>query len=150
MPGFGDADFFRSILENLHMAVYVIGRDGKILFWNAGAERITGYLRQDVIGHAFSDNFLGENDGSENNRSDATSPIFQVTKDGKPIQAQVSLRHKLGHRIPVHLWVFPICVAEGALIGAAETFEESIPLEDSDRRHDSYRSTAASTRRAAS
>jgi PAS domain-containing protein len=75
IPGFGDADFFRSILENLHMAVYVIGRDGKILFWNDGAERITGYLRQDVIGHAFSDNFLGENDGSESNTSDAPSPI---------------------------------------------------------------------------
>jgi diguanylate cyclase (GGDEF)-like protein/PAS domain S-box-containing protein len=136
MPGFGDADFFRSILENLHLAVYVIGRDGKILFWNDGAERITGYLRQDVIGHAFSDNFLGENDGNEGNVADAPSPISLVHRDGKSIQAQVSLRHKSGHRIPVQLWAFPIRDAQGVLIGAAEAFEESIPLEETDRRHD--------------
>ena len=65
MTGFSDSDLFRSILENLHMAVYVVGRDGKILFWNDGAERITGYLRQDVIGRVCSDNFLGEADGDE-------------------------------------------------------------------------------------
>ena len=42
-----DFDFFRSILEDLHLAVYVVDRGGKIVFWNDGAERITGYLRQD-------------------------------------------------------------------------------------------------------
>ena len=40
-----DFDFFRSILEDLHLAVYVVDRGGKIVFWNDGAERITGYLR---------------------------------------------------------------------------------------------------------
>ena len=58
-----DFDFFRSILDDFHLAVYVVDREGKILFWNDGAERITGYLRQDVIGRMYTDNFLGETDG---------------------------------------------------------------------------------------
>jgi diguanylate cyclase (GGDEF)-like protein/PAS domain S-box-containing protein len=134
MAGFADADFFRNILENLHMAVYVVGRDGKILFWNDGAERITGYLRQDVIGRVCGDNFLDKTDGDENDLSGPLAPIVAATRNGKPLQAQVSLRHKSGHRIPVQLWAFPIRNAQGAIVGAAETFEESVAVADWDRR----------------
>jgi PAS domain S-box-containing protein/diguanylate cyclase (GGDEF)-like protein len=134
MAGFGDPDFFRSILEKLHMAVYVVGCDGKIMFWNDGAERITGYLRQDVIGRVCGDNFLGETDGDENDVNERLAPIAAATRDGKPLQAQVSLRHKSGHRIPVQLWAFPIRNAQGLVVGAAETFEESIAVADWDRR----------------
>ena len=66
MARLSEIDFFRSILDNLHVAVYVVDREGKILFWNDGAERITGYLRQDVIGRLHTDNFLGETDGEDN------------------------------------------------------------------------------------
>jgi diguanylate cyclase (GGDEF)-like protein/PAS domain S-box-containing protein len=134
MAGFGDADFFRNILENLHMAIYVVGCDGKILFWNDGAERITGYLRQDVIGRVCGDNFLGETDGDENDAGGALAPIAAATRDGKPMQVQASLRHKSGHRVPVQLWAFPIRNAQGVIVGAAETFEESISVADWDRR----------------
>ncbi len=134
MAGSGDPDFFRTILENLHMAVYVVGRDGKILFWNDGAERITGYLRQDVIGRVCDDNFLEKTDGNENELTGPLAPIAAATRDGKPLQAQVSLRHKSGHRIPVQLWAFPIRNAQGVIVGAAETFEESVSVADWDRR----------------
>jgi PAS domain S-box-containing protein/diguanylate cyclase (GGDEF)-like protein len=134
MAGFGDPDFFRSILENLHMAVYVVGRDGRILFWNDGAERITGYLCQDVIGRVCGENFLGETDGGESDANGALTPIAAATRDRQPLQAQVSLRHKSGHRIPVQLWAFPIRNAQGVIVGAAETFEETISVADWDRR----------------
>jgi PAS domain S-box-containing protein len=59
MQGMAETEFFRTILETLHTGVYVIDRDAKIVFWNDGAERVTGYLRQDVIGRICDDNFLG-------------------------------------------------------------------------------------------
>ena len=130
----GDFDFFRSILENLHVAVYVVDRHAKILFWNDGAERITGYLRQDVIGRVHLDNFLGQTDGEDHDLSGSFAPTAVAMRDGKALQALVSLRHKSGHRIPVQLWAFPIRNAEGAIVGAAETFEESISVTDWDRR----------------
>ena len=134
MSDFTDPNLFRSVLEHLHMAVYVVGRDGKIVFWNDGAERITGYLRQDVIGRVCSDNFLGEADGDENELSGPFARVAAAPRDGKALQAQVSLRHKSGHRIPVQLWAFPIHNAQGVVVGAAETFEESIAVADWDRR----------------
>ncbi|MGA2429858.1 MAG: PAS domain S-box protein, partial [Candidatus Acidiferrum sp.] len=70
----GDFDFFRTVLENLQVAVYVVDRDAKILFWNDGAERITGYLRQDVIGRVHQDNFLGETDAQDNELTGPLAP----------------------------------------------------------------------------
>jgi PAS domain S-box-containing protein len=104
-----DFDFFRSILEDLHLAVYVVDRGGKIVFWNDGAQRITGYLRQDVIGRMDNDNLLGEADGNDNDLSGPCVPTAVAMREGKPIQAhRISLRHKSGHRVPVELWSFPV------------------------------------------
>jgi diguanylate cyclase (GGDEF)-like protein/PAS domain S-box-containing protein len=130
----GDFDYFRSILENLHVAVYVVDCYAKILFWNDGAERITGYLRQDVIGRVHHDNFLGETDGEDKELTGPFAPTAVAIRDGKALQAQISLRHKSGHRVPVQLWAFPIRNTEGAIVGAAESFEESVSVADWDRR----------------
>jgi diguanylate cyclase (GGDEF)-like protein/PAS domain S-box-containing protein len=135
MPTLVDADFFRSVLEGLHAGVYVVDRNGKTLFWNDGAERVTGYLRQDVVGRACGDNFLGEADSEARDLSGALAPVAVVIREGKPLEAHISLRHRSGHRIPVQLWAFPIRDAQGAIVGAVQTFEESVPVADFERRH---------------
>ena len=43
-------EIFRVILDSLQTGIYVVDRDRKIVFWNDGAERITGYHRHDVVG----------------------------------------------------------------------------------------------------
>jgi diguanylate cyclase (GGDEF)-like protein/PAS domain S-box-containing protein len=123
-----DFDFYRSILEDLHLAVYLVNRAGKIVFWNDGAERITGYLRQEVIGRTDNDNLLGETDGDDNDLSGPCAPTAVAMREGKAVQAhRISLRHKSGHRVPVELWSFPVR-------DAAETFDESVAISDWDRR----------------
>ena len=134
MPDLADPQIFRSILENLSMAVYVVARDGKILFWNDGAERITGYLRQDVIGRIYEENFLGELDGVESEQGGVRCPIFVASLDGKHVQTQVSLRHKSGHRVPVQLWAFPVRNSQGVIVGGAKTFQEDVAVADGNRR----------------
>jgi len=41
-------------------AVFLVGLDGHILCWNAGAERIFGFSSDDVIGQHFSRFFTPE------------------------------------------------------------------------------------------
>jgi diguanylate cyclase (GGDEF)-like protein/PAS domain S-box-containing protein len=135
MAGLGESELFQMVLEGLRTAVYVVDRDGRTLFWNDGAERITGHLRQDVVGRVCGDNFLGETDSNDKDLSDALAPIAAVIREGKPLEAQVSLRHKTGHRVPVQLWAFPIRNAKGSIVGAVESFEEVISISDWDRRH---------------
>jgi diguanylate cyclase (GGDEF)-like protein/PAS domain S-box-containing protein len=134
MPELADPQLFRSILENLNMAVYIVARDGKILFWNDGAERVTGYLRQDVLGRVYEENFLGELDGVEAEEGGARCPVFTASTYGKHVQTRASLRHKSGHRVPVQIWAFPIRNEQGAIVGAAQTFQEDVSVADWDRR----------------
>jgi diguanylate cyclase (GGDEF)-like protein/PAS domain S-box-containing protein len=135
MAGLCEAELFQTVLEGLRTAVYVVDREGRTLFWNDGAERITGHLRQDVVGRICGDNFLGEADSTDTDLTGALAPIAAVIRGGKPLEAQVSLRHKTGHRVPVQLWAFPIRNAKGSIVGAVESFEEIIPVADWDRRH---------------
>ena len=79
-----DPDILRSILESIHTGVYFVGRDERIQFWNGGAERITGYLRQDVIGH-FCRDFFPPQDEAETTRVCAIGgDLANVLRDGKP------------------------------------------------------------------
>jgi diguanylate cyclase (GGDEF)-like protein/PAS domain S-box-containing protein len=121
-----DPETYRAVLDNVTAGVYLVDRDGKILLWNAGAERITGYLRQDVVGHSSLEDVLGHLDGQNNVISKEALPIPSVLRDGKPSDAQVSLRHKSGHRLLVRLHAAPIRDAHGTVIGAVENFEEVV------------------------
>ena len=51
-------EFYRAILETIHDGVYFVDRQRRITYWNRGAERITGFLRQEVMGRGCKDNIL--------------------------------------------------------------------------------------------
>jgi chemotaxis protein MotB len=44
-----DPDIYLAVLDGVTVGVYFVDLAGRILFWNSAAERITGYLRQDVV-----------------------------------------------------------------------------------------------------
>ena len=125
MQAIDDPEVYRAALDSVTAGVYLVDRNGKILFWNSGAERITGYLRQDVVGHSALKDFLGHLDGDNNQVAGEALPVSTVLREGKASIAQVSIRHKSGHRVLARLHAAPIRDAYGALIGAVETFEES-------------------------
>ena len=82
MPGVSELELYQMVLEGLRTAVYVVDREGRTLFWNDGAERITGHLRQDVVGRICGDNFLGEADSTDKDLSGALAPIAAVIREG--------------------------------------------------------------------
>ena len=131
-----DPEIFRSVLESLQSGVYLVDRDQRILFWNEGAEKITGYLRQDVVGHFCRDNLLAQAEGDKSVLSDAADAILSVLRDGKATFAEVSLRHKDGHRVFVRLRGVPVRNSHGTIVGAAESFDENPSASAFDRRHD--------------
>ena len=135
MPQFDDPDFFRNVLESLQTAVYMVDRDQKVIFWNDGAERITGYLRQDVVGRSCREEVLALDESANSFVSDANGAIRSALRDGKPAVANISIRHKEGHRVLVRLRAVPIRNSHGTVIGAAESFEESLSVSEWDRRH---------------
>jgi len=118
-------EILRAVLESLRVGLYMVDRDRRIVLWNDGAEHITGYLRQDVIGKCCNDRLPNQGGHLVHVLCDAAaSPLNQAMQEGKPREAYIFLQHKLGHRIPVHVWAVPIRNSHGGVVGAAETFEE--------------------------
>ena len=53
---------FRHILDAISDGVYVAGPDRTIVYWSAGAERITGYTADEVVGHRCDEEILVHTD----------------------------------------------------------------------------------------
>jgi len=132
MSEFDDPEVYRAALENLQTGLYLVDQEQKILFWNDGAERVTGYLRQEVVGRFCRDNLLAPDLDRRSILQDGSNSLAPVLSDGKSITAETCLRHKAGHRVPVRIRAVPIRNKEGAIIGAAESFEESQSASDFD------------------
>ena len=124
MSEFQNPAIFRSVLESLHTGVYLVDRDGTIVFWNDGAERITGYLREDVVGRCCRDKLLVHDGECSSGLCSPSCPLANTMADGQVREAAVEIRHRAGHRIPVWLRAVPIRDGSGAIIGAAESFDE--------------------------
>jgi diguanylate cyclase (GGDEF)-like protein/PAS domain S-box-containing protein len=120
-----DSEFLRAALDSVMAGVYLVDKAGKIVFWNTGAERISGYLRQEIVGHSALQDFLCHLDPDNNPVDGELLPVSIALRNGKDNAAQVSIRHKSGNRILTRLHAAPIRDSRGALVGAVETFEES-------------------------
>lgn len=129
-----DPSIFRTVLDSLQTGVYLLGRDGKILFWNDGAERITGYRRHDVIGRSCRENILAQCNQQHCVLCGITCPLTGIMHEGKASHALVFFRHKEGHRVPVQVRSVPIRGEKGAVVGIAESFDEQGSLSERENR----------------
>src|SRR5579872_3954943 len=138
MPELSDPELYQTVLDGLGTGVYIVDRNRRIRFWNEGAEQITGYLRQDVVGRFLRDHLLATGDDVIDFDSEAEDPINIVFRDGKPSVVEVSILHKDGYRVPIVLRTKPIRNNHGAVIGAAESFEKNRSASDWTRRQTAY------------
>src|SRR5690242_2050521 len=91
----------QTVLDNLEVGIHILDRDRRILWWNAGAEKIAGYLRHEVIGKFCFDNLLlGCEEGVET-LCRSRCPLEAALRDGAPRACDVFLLHKDGLRVPV-------------------------------------------------
>lgn len=125
-----DPEVYRAILESLAIGVCLVDRDRKIFLWNDGAEKITGHLKQDVLGRACKDDLLMHCYANDTSLCANGCPLVETMRDGKARESDVFLRHKDGQRLSVHFRVIPIRDARGGIMGAAESFQERILMPD--------------------
>ncbi len=127
---------FRAALEGLQTGVCIVDLDRKINYWNDGAETITGYLRQDVVGRFCGDILLIRSSQQKTVLCEQHCPLASAMRDGKPREARAYVHHKSGYAVPVSLRAVPIRDAKGRVIGATESFVER-PWVSKQRRPDS-------------
>ena len=134
MPELNDPEIYRTVLDNLQTGVYIVDRNRRIRFWNEGAEQITGYLRQDVVGRFLREHFLAVGNNAKDIDADPDDPINIAFRDGKPSIMDVTILHKDGYRVPIVLRTNPIRNSCGEVVGAAESFEKNRSAAESTRR----------------
>jgi PAS domain S-box-containing protein len=118
-------DFYKRLLDNLHDGVYFVNQDREIVYWNGGAERITGYAGDDVIGSHCWDNILMHVDTQGNSLCQSKCPLAKVMSTGEEMKAEVYLSHKDGHRVPVLVRATPFINGKGKIVGAVEIFSDN-------------------------
>lgn len=123
-------DFYKNLIDSLYDGVYFVDANRTITYWNRGAERITGYAAEKVIGHSCADNLLMHVDQEGTQLCIHGCPLVSTTSDGIPREAEVFLHHKDGHRVPVSIRVAPMRDESGAIIGAVEIFSDNSARRD--------------------
>jgi PAS domain S-box/diguanylate cyclase (GGDEF) domain len=112
------------VLESIAEGVYMVDRDRRITYWNSGAERITGYPKEKVIGSKCSDNLLRHVTADGQELCAEGCPLAACMCDGVNREAEVFLHHRDGHRVPVIVKAIPVTDEEGKPNGSIEVFAD--------------------------
>ena len=112
------------VLENLHDGLYCTDTHRVITFWNHAAERITGYPAAEVLGRSCAANILVHVDTDGRSLCRGLCPLAMTMADSVGREAEVFLRHKDGHRVPVLVRTGPLKDRAGQVVGGIELFTD--------------------------
>ncbi|MFV9507453.1 MAG: diguanylate cyclase domain-containing protein [Oscillochloridaceae bacterium umkhey_bin13] len=113
------------VIDEISDGVYVVDRKRRIIFWNRGAERITGYAASEVVGRACWHNLLEHVDAKGCLMCFNGCPLSAALSDHAPHETLASLIHRDGYRMPVRVRTRPLVDAAGVVWGAVETFSDA-------------------------
>ncbi|MCV2395389.1 diguanylate cyclase [Actinotalea sp. M2MS4P-6] len=116
-----------AVLEAMAEGMYVVDPDRRITFWNAAAERISGYSAETALGRWCGDGLLNHVDEAGESLCGARCPLLATMTDGEQRTVRVYLHHEHGHVLPVRVTASALRDDDGKVIGAVETFTDDSP-----------------------
>ena len=112
----GEAEQFRRLLESVtDYAIYMLDPEGRVSSWNAGAQRIKGYSRDEIIGRSFS-TFYTEADRLNGEPERA---LGIATTEGR-FEKEATRVRKDGTQFFAHVIIDAIREPDGTLVGFAK------------------------------
>ncbi len=121
---------FDYVLNGITDGVYIVDKNRRIIFWNKGAEEITGYKIDEVLGYRCSEDILNHNNENGIPLCQLGCPLVKSLNFGEVIKMKVYPLLKNGKRIPVMSHISPIKDGEGNVIAAIEVFRDISKEED--------------------
>ncbi len=119
-----DIKYQDNLIPYLYEGVYVVDTKRKIIFWNEGSERITGYSASEVTSSFCYHNILQHIDENGKQLCLDGCPLQKTLIDGIINEARVYLKHKEGYRIPVMVKTLPIYDDQQNIVAAIEVFTD--------------------------
>jgi PAS domain S-box-containing protein len=128
-------NFLESIVEKAGDAISVVDLEGRVLYWNEGAERIYGYRKEEVMARPLSD-FLYPSDPSlraEEEKRTVQVMARVIQGEGVP-NLEVKRQTKDGREIITSMTVSPLKGADGRIIGASRICKDITHLRKAEER----------------
>jgi len=120
-----DKDFYHSVLNTTTDGIYFTDMDRRITFWNNAATKLSGYEAKEVLGKQCLDNILCHEDEFGQVLCKERCPLEAVLQDGLVREINVSMRHKLGHKVPITVRASAMFDENKEIVGAVEVFSEN-------------------------
>jgi len=114
-----------AFMNNLYEGVYIVDKNRKIVFWNSGSEKITGYKASEVVNKQCYQNILKHVDQTGKKLCLDGCPLHDTLSTGKINEADVFLEHKSGYRVPVTIKSIPLYDDKNQIIAAVEVFTDN-------------------------
>jgi PAS domain S-box-containing protein len=108
----------RLILDTAHDAFIVMDADGRIVFWNAQAERTFGWTREEATGRILADTTIPSEFREAHNNG---MRRFLTTGEAPVVNRRLELRalHRKGHEFPIEVTITsPMRRDDGYFFGA--------------------------------
>jgi diguanylate cyclase (GGDEF)-like protein/PAS domain S-box-containing protein len=128
-----DRRTYKALLDQVNDGVYIVDLDRRILYWNEGAFRQTGYEAHEMVGRRCPEDGLCHVDSEGKRLCLHNCPLTASLNHGRSHEVDVFLRHKQGRRVPVTARVQPLRAADGSIVGAVQIFSNSTAEQDAQR-----------------
>jgi PAS domain S-box-containing protein len=120
----GQDHFFNVILDSVADGVFTINEKGEITFFNRAAEEITGFTKEEAMGHNCFDIFRA-------NICQTNCALKQTVNTGKEIiNLPINIINKDGKEIPISISTAVLRDERGKIIGGVETFRDLSAIEE--------------------
>jgi PAS domain S-box-containing protein len=120
----GQDHFFNVILDSVADGVFTINEKGKITFFNRAAEEITGFTKEEALGHNCFDIFRA-------NICQTNCALKETIKTGREIiNLPINIINKEGKELPISVSTAVLRDAKGKIIGGVETFRDLSAIEE--------------------
>lgn len=107
-----DAERLSAVIGSSGEAVVSIDLDGRVISWNAGAERIYGYRAKEALGRKLIDLTVPDE------RLNEPAELIDAVSCGRPTAIETRRRTKDGRQLEISLRAFPIIDGNEEVAGA--------------------------------
>ena len=102
-------NFLESIVEKAGDAISVVDLEGKVLFWNEGAEKIYGYMKEEVLGKNLSRFLYPRDEKLKSEEEKLMEKLMGRIKRGEVIpHVEVKRQTKEGKEIMTSMTISPL------------------------------------------
>ncbi len=124
---------YKSLLDQSYDGVNFVDTKRRILYWNKGAEAITGYAMREIAGKHCYDGILCHIDDHGVKLCEQLCPLLAAIDVKQRTHKRVYLRNKDGKRVPVDAVSSPVYDERGELLGAVQIFRDASSYEEAEK-----------------